>query len=139
MTPPPARLLAVAPGFHSRVTWADRLLLGAGRVPTEEELAMLVLDDPRADLRDCLCLFQIPAHMRSAFWTMLERAGELPPDDAERYFTSVARFFEYKHFAAPPGAVFEVVASQQGQAAVIRPNASWGAINLGNETTALVF
>ena len=104
MTPPPARLLAVAPGFHSRVTWADRLLLGAGRVPTEEELAMLVLDDPRADLRDCLCLFQIPAHMRSAFWTMLERAGELPPDDAERYFTSVARFFEYKHFAAPPGA-----------------------------------
>ncbi|MGL4552993.1 MAG: hypothetical protein ACRC33_17600, partial [Gemmataceae bacterium] len=108
MTPP---RVAVAPGFRLPGAWEGRLLVGEPwRVPTAEERAALVLGGPGGDLGDCLYLFQIPAHLRAAFWAMLERDGELRPDEAKRFFPDVARFLDYKQFSAPAGAVFEVVA-----------------------------
>ena len=144
------RRLAIAPNFHLRLTWTARLLIVDGtrigepclpwREPTAAELALLVLDEagPRDALRDCLCLFQIPAHLRSAFWAILEQFGELPPDRAERFFLEVGEFLDFKNLPVPPRAVWEVTAgklgSDESSALPI-----WGAINLGDEPTAIVF
>ncbi len=144
------RRLAIAPNFHLRLTWAERLRIGDGtpngepclpwREPTDAELALLVLDDagPRDALRDCLCLFQIPAHLRSAFWQILEQFGELPPDRAERFFLEVGEFLDFKNLPVPPRAVWEVTAgktvSAESSALPI-----WGAINLGDEPTSIAF
>jgi len=129
-------LLAVAPGFHLPGTWPGRLQVGVPwRTPDATELASLVADG----VGDHLCLFALPAHLLASFLAVLERAGGLPEDEARAFFGEVARFLEYKRLAPPAGAVFEIVASRQGVAADVSPSAIWGAANLGDEPTHVVF
>ncbi len=131
-------LLAVAPGFHLDGSWAGRLRLGAGRTPDAAELAALAAEMP-GDSPGLLCLFRLPAHLLESFWAALEREGGLGPDAACGFFAEVAAFLEYKRFAPPTGAVFEVVVRKQGEAAAVRHSSDWGAVNLGDEATHVVF
>src|SRR5262245_43232885 len=84
----------IAPRFHSRLAWADRIQLNSGvegathrfypcsdwRSPSPAELALLV-DAPaqvRGSAEETLSPLQtgvlvIPAHLRAAWWTMIEQ------------------------------------------------------------------
>lgn len=133
-------LFAAAPGFHLAGGWAGRLQLGPPwREASEAEQATLVAAEAGPGL---VQLFQLPGHLREAFWALLEGAGGLPAEEARGFFGEVARFLEYKQFAPPTGSVYEVVAGLQGKAAPVPPPPgppAWGAANLGNEATHAVF
>jgi hypothetical protein len=137
-----APVFAVAPGFHLDGSWAGRLQIGQPwRAPSEAELASLVVSHPDAGPA-FVCLFQIPVHLREAFWAALERDGALPQEEARGFFVEVAKFLEYKGIAPPPGCIFEIIARRVGEAPIIPPPAGpliWGAVNLGNEATHAVF
>jgi hypothetical protein len=162
--------LVVAPAFHLPTDWAGRLLLGAGvprewRQPDEQERSLLVHDPStpltRERLLDALCLFQLPKHLQSAWWRLLERAGDTgaPLEGFDDFVVEVARFLAFKELPAPEGAVFDLLVSRPGLSAVggeglpfnlpvetplppreepPRPR-TWGGINLGDEPTWLVF
>ena len=94
----------IAPHFHLGADWSRRLLVGAGveevngcffplhswRPPTSNELAVLLRTSegptPPEELETSVCLFQLPGHLGSEWWRLLEQAagdlgrGELPGD-----------------------------------------------------------
>jgi hypothetical protein len=133
----------VAPHFHLPVDWPRRLLLGAGvdeaagwfspkpswRPPTTEELAVLlrVADAPTSpeQLEASLSLFQIPGHLRSTWWKLLEPAagvlehGCLPGFEA--FVSQVVEFLAFKNLPVPEEARCTLVLSKPGQQFV-----SWG-------------
>jgi len=148
-------------GFFPRLAW---------RPPDEQEQAVL-LPDPslpfaRQGLRDCLCLFQLPRHLRSTGWQMLEQAHETEEKRQAgfaAFAAEVARFLAFKDLPVPDGAAFELVVSKPGQRSShwngqppglafnldgatpvpVRDEARrprlWGGINLGDEVTSLLF
>jgi hypothetical protein len=156
----PGYRLAAAPHFHLGEDWARRLALGtglertaAGLVPRlpwrpagDDELALLLLDPAsptaREELPDCLCLFVVPGHLRSAFWSLLAEAqegGEVPADGFDAFVGEMARFLAFKQIPAPAGGVFDLVVSQPGQPAALAVAPVWGLVNLGDDAAAVVF
>src|SRR4051812_9919409 len=85
---------AVAPRFHLSIDWADRLLLGTGdRVPTEAELALLVRDPATGAEERNLWLFELPRHLRQAFWVVVDSAGQgRGPEQFDACAAEVASF-----------------------------------------------
>ncbi len=156
----PGCRLVVAPHFQTGEGWSQRVSLGAGFTRTAEglcplppwrpagadELALL-LPDPerplvREDLADCLCLFAVPAHLRSAFWDLLagiEEQGSVSGEGFDALVAEMARFLSFKELPVPPGAVFDLVVTRPGQASALDPATLWGLINLGDEPAAVVF
>jgi hypothetical protein len=166
----PGCRFVVAPHFHMPADWPRRLLLGAGaegargsvlpvpawRAPTAEELALLVWNSaeppPPERLEACVCLFQIPGHLRATWWNLLEQAaeelgnGRLP--GFERFVEQVAEFLAFKGLPVPEGAQCDAVVRNPGQGSVhegppanwAEPRAlePWGGINLGDEQTSVV-
>src|SRR5208282_1911070 len=83
----------VAPHFHLVADWSQRLLVGVGveeaegyffpllswRPPTPDELSLLVHAStaPLApeELEACVCLFQLPGHLESEWWNLLEQGA----------------------------------------------------------------
>jgi hypothetical protein len=136
MTLPSGCRFVVAPHFHLRADWPRRLLVGAGveeadgsffprppwRPPTPDELAVLLgsSDGPTSpeELEASVCLFQLPAHLLSEWWTLLERAagdlggGRLPGFEA--FVSGVVEFLAFKDLAVPEGARCDVVVSNPG-------------------------
>jgi len=159
MTLLPGVRFAVAPNFHLDIDWAGRVSIGASVVRTAgrpvacppwrsasaEEVAALVLDPTQPGARDelpnCLCLFAVPAHLRSAFWDLLAQArehGAVSPDGFSAFAADVASFLAFKQLPVPAGAVFELVVSGPGQEALLAGSPLWGLINLGEDAAWLV-
>jgi hypothetical protein len=180
MTLPPLFRLAVAPRFHLEPDWAARLAVGTGvreadgrffargpwRPLTADELPLLIsapVNDAEAG-----CLFQIPGHLRAAWWDLLDRsveAGDAGLPGFEEFTGKVAEFLRFKHMDAPPGLQMEAVVTAAGRcsmrsdpetgspaglgpslapwAACAPPQGGvaprlWGIVNLGDEDSRLV-
>jgi hypothetical protein len=146
--------LVVAPMFHLPVEWGRRLFLetaveGTWRSPDAAELTQLLPDEslpvPRESLTDYLCLFRLPQHLRAAWWRLLEQANEMgtmSPHGFDVFAVAVGQFLAYKELPLPEGASLELLVSKAGQQAVPELSCGrplWGAINLGDEPTSLVF
>src|SRR5262249_36825400 len=92
MTPPPRCRLTVAPRFHLAPDWAAPPAVGTGgreadgrffprgpgRSPAADELPLLVAGPEDGPEKDAAagCLFQIPGHLRAAWWDLLDRSVE---------------------------------------------------------------
>jgi hypothetical protein len=128
MTPPFRCRLAVAPRFHLPPDWAARLAVGAGvreadgrffprgpwRPLTANEMASLISE---ADA-EAGCLFQIPGHLRAAWWDLLDRsaeAGGAAMPGFEGFAGQVAEFLRFKHMEAPPDLQMEAVVTAAGR------------------------
>ncbi len=153
MTLQPGVALVVAPSFHLPIDWRDRIQLGAGvdrgergflprspwRSPDDRELALLV-PGGEPHLADCLCLFRLPQHLQTAWQHLLERAEEAALPGFDDFAAAVADFLAFKELPVPEGAVFDVVVSQPGLRSPHWSTPSlWGALNLGETATSLVF
>src|SRR5262249_38731259 len=134
MTPPPRCRLTVAPRFHLTPDWTARLALGTGvqevdgrffprgpwRPLTADETIQLVSGaayDPGKDA-DAGCLFQIPSHLRAAWWDLLDRsveAGGAALQGFEDFTRQVAEFLRFKQMEVPPNLQMEAVVTAAGQ------------------------
>ena len=180
----PLRLgLTVASRFHLDPTWAARLAVGAGvseadgrffprgpwRPLTTDEMTRLVEADESGPEKDtgAGCLFQIPAHLRAAWWDLLDKAaatggGTLPGFDD--FTGQVAAFLRFKQMEVPPRLEMEAVVTAAGRcsmrsdrdtgipaglgpslapwAAFAPPEGAlprlWAVVNLGDEDSYLV-
>jgi hypothetical protein len=162
----PGCRFAVAPHFHVPADWPRRLLVGAGveeadgrflprqswRPPTPGELALLVQEadrpEPSGEPEACVCLFQLPQHLRSEWWQLLDQGaggltdGRLPGFEA--FADRVGEFLAFKGLPVPEDARCEVVVSNPGLRSLgpgvqaRRGSRLWGGINLGDEETAVV-
>jgi len=128
----------MAPRFHSRLTWQERLRINTGvegdgcrfyprddwRPPSPAELALLVDDSARrrgsaeaALSSSQVGVLVIPAHIRAAWWTVVERAdvsvGKL--DGYETFVTALSEFLRFNRMPLPSRCSFEVVASRPDQ------------------------
>jgi hypothetical protein len=143
MTLQPGCRFAIAPHFHLPADWPRWILVGAGveeadgcfyprstwRPPTTDELAVLLrsADEPTSpeEMEASLCLFQLPGHLRSEWWQLLEQAmgvlgeGRLPGFEA--FVRQVVEFLAFKDLPIPEGARCTVVVSNPGQRSV-----AWG-------------
>jgi len=127
--------LCLAPHFHLPGAWTDRLLVPEGdawRAPNEAELAAIVREPrTREELAGCVCLFAIPAHLRSSFWSMLSRQAAEGDGDFVAFAEEVARFLAFKQTSPPAGAAFELVLRLAGGA--FDGSGVWGVVNLADE------
>jgi hypothetical protein len=175
MTLQPGYRFAVAPHFHLSADWPRRLQVGAGvekvdgcfyplpswRTPTPGELAVLVQTSDETELEACVGLFQLPGHLLSEWWKLLEQAagtlgdGRLPGFDT--FVSQMVEFLAFKDLPVPKVARCDVLVSNPGQpsgpmglqcslapwtewpaAEDIRWPRLWGGINLGDEPTSVV-
>src|SRR2546430_1916802 len=63
-------------------------------------------------------LFQIPGHLRAAWWDMLDRsveAGDAALPGFEDFTRQVAEFLRFKHLDVPPGLRTEAVVTAAGR------------------------
>ena len=133
----PGCRFVVAPHFHLPAEWAQRLRVGTGvaetggsffpqpswRPPTTDELSLLVraADGPTTseELEASVCLFQLPGHVRSEWWKLLEQSarvlGEGPLAGFELFAGRVGEFLAFKGLPVPAGARCDVVVSKPGQ------------------------
>ena len=171
MIMPPGCRFIVAPHFHMPLDAPRRLLLGpavreiesrrqpitAWRSPNADELAMLQPAEDAATSPEghgTVALFHLPAHLRSAWWRLLEQSvgciaeGRIAGFDT--FATQVVEFLAFKEMAVPSGAHCSVVVRDPGRqpiqdraAAAMGPDAPpwsslWGRINLGDEEAGVV-
>jgi hypothetical protein len=176
--------LTVAPRFHLAPDWAARLAVGTGvreadgrffprgpwRPLTADELTLLIagsVDGPEKDA-EAGCLFQIPGHLRAAWWHLLDSSVEaknaaLP--GFEDFTRQVAEFLRFKHMDVPPSLQMEAVVTAAGRCSMrsdpdtgapagLGPSLApwavcgwvegivlprlWAVVNLGDEDTQLV-
>lgn len=163
MTPQPGCRFAIAPHFHLSADWSRRLLIGAGgeeaghplisppswRPPTPDELSLLVQPTGEPTLSEvleaCVYLFQLPGHLRSGWWALLDQAAEVIAErrlpGLEAFVNQVVDFLAFKSLSVPEGASCDVVVSNPGERVIPwAPSGPrlWGAINLGDEETSIV-
>jgi hypothetical protein len=180
MTPTSRCLLTVAPRFQLAPNWAARLTVGTGvredngrffprgpwRPLTTEEMTLLVSgpgDDAEAGW-----LFQIPDHLRAAWWDLLDGSvgtGGAALPGFEGFAGQVAEFLRFKHLEVPSRLQMEAVVTAAGRCSMrsdpetgapaglgpsLAPWAEyalpeggvmprlWAVVNLGDEDTRLV-
>src|SRR5262245_11987892 len=130
MTLPPRCRLTVAPRFHLAADWAARLAVGTGvreadgrffprgpwRPLTADEMTLLI-SGPEEDA-EAGCLFQIPGHLRAAWWDLLDRsveAGDAALPGFEDFTGQVAEFLRFKQMGVPPNLQMEAVVTAAGR------------------------
>jgi hypothetical protein len=134
----PGFRFTVAPRFHLGGDWSARLQVcsaGSWLAVHGEDISLLT---EAASPDDSICLFRIPDHMRSSFWALLEQTadlgtGQLPGFD--HFATQLNDFMAFKQFGLPAGARCDLVVSRENR----RCGELWGAINLADEPTSVVF
>jgi hypothetical protein len=174
----------VAPRFHLTANWAGRLTAGAGvseadgrffprgpwRPLTADEITLLTSSPESGPEEDAEagCLFQIPGHLRAAWWELLDKSAEsgeaaLPGFDG--FAGQVAEFLRFKYMEAPPGLLMETLVTAAGRCSMrcdpetgapaglgpsLAPWAAcplpegvslprlWAVVNLGDEDSRLV-
>lgn len=194
MTLLPGCRLVVAPRFHLAADWPARLSVGSGvddvggkffprgpwRAPTPGELAALVHSpdvpgvlpmvgdavDPGGVPDDAVWLFQIPEHLRLAWWELLDAAAETggPLDGFDAYAAKVGDFLAFKRLSGVAAVRMEAIVTAVGERSIRRdpdtgkPSglgptvAPWAGlppgsgvprlrtvVNLGDEPSAIVF
>jgi hypothetical protein len=155
----PRRLLLAAgveregAAFFPRSNW---------RPPDDREVDLLT----RQGLADCLSLFQLPRHLFTAWGRLLERAGvsgEGRLEGFDAFVADVAEFLAFKDLPVPEGAAFDLLVSTPGLRSLPRKGMApgltfslaahapypvegatrwprlWGGVNLGEESTSLLF
>ena len=71
----------------------------------------------REELESGLCLFQLPGHLRSVWWELLQQSandlgsGQLPGFDA--FVTQIVDFLAFKELPVPPGAKCDLIVTQR--------------------------
>jgi hypothetical protein len=174
----------VGPRFHLAADWAGRLTAGAGvsvaggrffpcgpwRPLTEEELTLLISGPEPGPESDAAAgwLFQIPGHLRAAWWELLDRsigAGDGALQGFDDFTRQVAEFLTFKHMEVPPILQMEAVVTAAGRCSMrsdpetgapaglgpsFAPRAVcplpersalprlWAVVNLGDEHTRLI-
>jgi hypothetical protein len=133
----PGVRFVVAPYFHLQADWPLRLLVGAGveesdrgfiplncwRPPSAHELSLLtrVSNGPTSveDLDTSVCLFQLPEHLCSAWWKLLDQTsemrgnGRLPGFDT--FVRQIVDYMVFKRLPVPEGASCDVIVGSSGQ------------------------
>jgi hypothetical protein len=182
MTLPLGCRLTVAPRFHLEPDWAARLAVGAGvqeadgrffprgpwRPLSAAEINLLIAGPEDGLQKDAEtgCLFQIPGHLKTAWWDLLDKsveAGVTALPGFEDFTRQVAEFLRFKHLEVPPSLQMEAVVTaagrcsmrsdpQTGAPAGLGPSLAswaeysqtkgvprlWAVVNLGDEDTSLV-
>ena len=149
---------------HGRVGWVSRFstkpcshnarsraALHWWRQPTADELSLLVWiseePPPPEELNACICLFQLPEHLRSRWWNLLVAvAGTLedgPLPGFETFVNQVVEFLAFKNLPVPKGARCDLVVSNPERHLAkgggdYFGRRLWGKINLGDEPTSVV-
>jgi hypothetical protein len=138
----PGCRFVVAPLFHLPDDWPRRLLIGASveeadgcffplhswRPPTLDELSLLVRpssDLPASEELDAsVCLFQLPGHLGTEWWNLLEQNAKVLGDcrlpGFEIFVKQVNEFLAFKGLPIPEDANCVVVVSNTGQWSVHR-------------------
>jgi hypothetical protein len=156
----PGIRVAAAPHFHLARTWADRLQLNSGvlmegncvmprddwRQPSSHEIELLTVLG--SDAANTIALFNVPERLRVLWWdTAADPAAA--PAAFKAFSAQVLEFLQFKMLPLPPACNFELVIHAPDQAST-RPQAGGligelssnrlvGAINLSDETTAVIF
>jgi hypothetical protein len=143
---------------------------GPWRPLTAGELALLIAgpeDGPEKDA-EAGCLFQIPGHLRAAWWDLLDRsveAGDTALPGFEDFTGQVAELLRFKQMEVPPSLQMEAVVTAAGRCSMrsdpetgapagLGPSLApwamcaqleggvlprlWAVVNLGDEDTQLV-
>jgi hypothetical protein len=143
---------------------------GPWRPLTTDEMALLVSgpeDSPEKDA-EAGCLFQLPGHLRTAWWDLLDRsvkAGNTELPGFDDFTQQVAEFLQFKQMDVPPSLQMEAVVTAPGRCSMrsdpetgapaglgpsLAPWAAcapagagvpprlWGVVNLGDEDSRLV-
>lgn len=128
---------AIAPNFHCKGTWSDRLLVadgGSWRAPGEDELAGLTGETAGAARFD---LFSVPAHMSSRFWAMLNEEATAGSGDFVYFSDDLAAFLDFKDLPPPKEAVCDLLVQDSGGAVTTAD--IWALINFGEEPVLLAW
>jgi hypothetical protein len=149
---------------HGRVGWVSRFstkpcshnarsraALHWWRQPTADELSLLVWiseePPPPEELNACICLFQLPEHLRSRWWNLLVGAARTLDDGRlpgfETFVSQVVEFLAFKSLPVPEGVRCDLVVSNPELHRANRDGGFcgrrlWGKINLGDEPTSVV-
>jgi hypothetical protein len=129
--------LTVAPRFHLRGAWAERLRVNSGvkargerffpradwRLPGPEELALLTSDDgvpaaPDGFRCEALSLFHLPEHLRRRWWDLAARQVNPAEIDAEAFQAFLEAIVDFCCFKGLPllrSCAFDVVVSAPGR------------------------
>src|SRR5262249_32950138 len=83
------------------------------------------------ELAGCVCLFALPGHLRSSFWSMLERQATEGDGDFVAFAQEVASFLAFKQLPTPAGSAFELVLRPSGEP--YHGAGTWGVVNLGED------
>lgn len=129
---------AVAARFRCDGGWSDRLLVAEGdawRAPCEDELSALTRSDAPPDDASCCLLFNVPLHLRKAFWDMLGRQVSQADGDFATFAEELARFFTFKGLPPPAGAVYELIV--QDPSGHVWASDVWAFVNLSDEPALL--
>jgi hypothetical protein len=172
----------VASRFHLAADWASRLSVGAGVSETDgrffprgpwrplsaDELSQLTADCEFGPDAEAGCLFQIPEHLRAAWWELLDRSvetGATALSGFDGFTQQIAAFLRFKGLEVPPNLQMETVVKAAGRCSMrsdpetgapaglgpsLAPWAKcplaegvlprlWAGVNLGDEPTQLVF
>jgi hypothetical protein len=133
--------LAIAPHFHLAGDWDHRLLIAdrqGWRPPGDAELTTLVCEPrTREELAGCACLFALPAHLHSSFWSMLERQAAEGDGDFVAFAEEVTRFLTFKMMPPPAGSAFELVLRTAGSA--FDAAGIWAVVNLSDDAVSLAW
>jgi len=122
----------VAPRFHCRTAWTERLCLNGGMVcdpagvfprddwrpASADELRVLIAAEPDAELgADQIGLLTLPAHLRTRWWELAEQSdverGTVTGFDA--LADAVVELFRFKRLPLPARCAATVVVSRPGQ------------------------
>ncbi len=131
---------AVAPNFHCKGSWSDRLLVAEGdgwRAANADELAGLTLGAPPEDGGACSCLFSIPMHMRHRFWAMLDEEAAEGTGDFVSFSDDLADFLSFKGLPPPTDAVCELLLQDTG--GKVATDDVWALANFGDDPVVLAW
>lgn len=130
----PGHIFRVAPRFHCRAAWAERLQLNGGatrradtvcpradwRAATVAELAVLApsgTSDASPLEAAHWALLTIPAHVRQRWWDAAERgeAGEGTQPGYDAFVADVLELLRFKGLPVPPRCAAAVLVNRPGQ------------------------
>lgn len=130
----PGHIFRVAPRFHCRAAWAERLQLNGGatrtgdtvcpradwRAATVAELDVLAPSETAdaSPLETAHCaLMALPTHLRQRWWDVAERdeVGEGTQSGYDAFAADVLELLQFKGLPVPPRCAAAVLVSRPGQ------------------------
>ncbi|HEY6419234.1 MAG TPA: hypothetical protein VIX59_09540 [Candidatus Binataceae bacterium] len=125
--------IRVAPRFHARLAWQDRILLNSGvsasgpaffprhdwRPASALEAAMLIDASVSGQSTEALTLLGIPAHLRAKWWSLAGQQEDSPSGaefhGLDEFARELAAYASFKRWQLPSDCKLQVIASRPGQ------------------------